>query len=165
MTISQKPTDILKEEHKEVLQKLAALEDIFRHLDDRNAVASQLKELSSFFNTDFWVHFTKEEEALFPEMEKFIPRESGPIGAMLVEHEYLRNTNDKIQQVVHDYLGGSEDKETKSNILVYGYDFIETLREHIEKEDNILFEMADMHLDKSQIEAVVGLFKELETGS
>ena len=43
MTISQKPTDILKNEHKEVLQKLDALKDIFGRFNDKDLVAAQLE--------------------------------------------------------------------------------------------------------------------------
>lgn len=163
MKISQKPTDILKNEHKEVLKKLDALEDVFRRLDDKEAVTSQLEELTSFFNTDFWIHFSKEEEALFPEIEKFIPREGGPTGMMLIEHEDLRNTNVEIQKAVSQYLGGSESEETKQAIQRHGNIFIGTLRPHIEKEDNMLFMMADMHMDEAQIETVLRRFEELES--
>ncbi len=162
MKISQKPTDILRNEHKEVLKKLDALEDVFRRLDDKEAVTSQLEELTSFFNTDFWIHFSKEEEALFPEIEKFIPREGGPTGMMLIEHEDLRNTNDEIQKAVSQYLGGSESEETKQTIQRHGNIFIGTLRPHIEKEDSMLFMMADMHLDEAQTETVLRRFEELE---
>ena len=73
MTGQKKPTEILKEEHEQVLQKLGALEEVISHLDKKETVSAKLEELASFFKTDFWVHFTKEEEALFPEIERFIP--------------------------------------------------------------------------------------------
>ena len=162
MTVSQRPTDVFKLEHQEVLKKLDALENIFSRLDERGAVAAELGELAAFFKTDFWLHFIKEEEALFPEMEKFIPRESGPIAVMLAEHEDLRSTNDNLQQYTADYLSGSDKDETKRAIQGFGSRFIGTLREHIDKEDNILFQMADMHLDNSQIDAIISRFHKLE---
>ena len=164
MTNGKKPTEILREEHENVLQKLDALEKVISHLDKKEEISAKLKELASFFNTDFWVHFTKEEEALFPEIEKFIPRESGPTGVMLIEHEDLRNTNTELQPAIDEYLSNSGDLNAKGMIQGHGTHFIGVLRDHIDKENNILFMMADMHLDQAQIDKVVRLFQEIEKG-
>ena len=163
MSNGKKPTEVLKEEHQSVLQKLDALEDVINRLDERDEISSELKELAFFFGTEFWVHFSKEEEALFPEIEKFMPRESGPLGIMLMEHETLRNTNTKLQRAVNDYFSNSESAEPKGKIAEFGAHFIGTLRDHIDKEDNILFMMADMHLDQTQIDKVIKLFHEIES--
>ncbi len=162
MTGQKKPTEILKEEHENVLQKLDSLEEVISHLDKKETISDKLKELASFFKTDFWIHFAKEEEALFPEIEKFIPRDGGPTGMMLIEHEDLRNTNTEIQQAIGVYLRNSDDLETKGMIQRYGTHFISLLRDHIDKENNILFMMADMHLDQRQMDKVIKLFDELE---
>lgn len=76
--MTAKPTDILKEEHKNVLLKLDALEDILDNLKQKEKISAKLKELTSFFDTDFWVHFDKEEKALFPEFDNFMPRAEAP---------------------------------------------------------------------------------------
>lgn len=88
-----KPTDILKEEHKSALQKLDALEDLIGNLNQKERISVELKELTSFFDTDFWMHFDKEEKALFPEFDNFMPRGSGPLAVMIEEHEVLRKTH------------------------------------------------------------------------
>jgi hemerythrin-like domain-containing protein len=162
MTGQKKPTEILKEEHENVLQKLDSLEEVISHLDKKETISDKLKELASFFKTDFWIHFAKEEEALFPEIEKFIPRDGGPTGMMLIEHEDLRNTNTEIQQAIDKYLRDADNLETKGMIQRHGTHFIGLLRDHINKEDNILFMMADMHLDQAQMDKVVKLFHEIE---
>lgn len=162
MTGEKKPTDILREEHQGVLQKLDALEKVISHLDEKEVISAKLRELASFLKTDLWVHFTKEEEALFPEIEKFVPREGGPTGMMLIEHEDLRNTNAEFQPAVDVYLRDSDNLEAKGMIRGHGSHFIEVLRQHIDKENNILFMMADMHLDQTQIDKVVKLFHEIE---
>lgn len=162
MTNRKKPTDILREEHKNVLQKLDALEDVINRLHEKGAIAAQLKDLAFFFNSDFWTHFAKEEEGLFPELEKFIPRDAGPVGVMLMEHDDLRKTNAEIQQATDEYLSGSDSLQTSAVLQNLGSHFIMVLRDHIYKEDNILFMMADMHLDGSQVDAVLKLFHEIE---
>ena len=149
MTSNKKPTELLSEEHKHVLGKLDTMEKVIGNLAQKDQVFAELKELSSFFDTEFWVHFTKEEEALFPEIERFIPREGGPTGMMWIEHEDLRNTNTMMQQAINTYLSDSATIETEGMIQRHGAHFIGTLREHIDKENNILFMMADMHLDET----------------
>ncbi len=160
-TATKKPTQLLKEEHDEVLGKLKALEDIFGRLDKPDQVQGDLKRLAAFFETDFWVHFTKEEDALFPELEKFIPRNMGPIGVMLEEHEELRKTNDEIQRLVPAYLKDSTNTETQTQLKRYGNRFIYALRDHIDKENNVLFMMVEMHLDRQQLATVTRLFEQI----
>ncbi len=162
MTEPKKPTEILKEEHENVLKNLNSLEEVISHLDKKEEISPRLKELASFFKTDFWIHFTKEEEALFPEIEKFIPREGGPTGMMLIEHEEVRNTNTEIQAAIDVYLRDSDDLEARGMIQERGTHFIGILRDHIDKENNILFMMADMHLDQAQIDKVIKLFYDIE---
>lgn len=163
MVIGQKkPTEMLKEEHEKVLQKLSALKEVIGHLDKKETISTTLKELAAFFKTDFWVHFAKEEEALFPEIEKFMPREGGPTGMMLIEHEDLRNTNARLQPAIDEYLRDSDNAETRGMIWKDGTHFIGVLRDHIAKENDILFMMADMHLDQTQMDKVVKLFHEID---
>ncbi len=164
MTNQKKPTDILREEHEAVLQKLIALERVIGRLDKTDAISAELKELAFYFKADFWVHFTKEEEALFPEIETFLPMNAGPLGIMLIEHEELRKTNDRIQRLTGEYLGGSISEATKRDLREQGSHFIGVLRDHIGKEDTVLFGIADMHFNPEQIDKVVKLFLEIEGG-
>ena len=161
-TYTKKPTQLLKDEHKAVLQKLTAMEKVLGSLDKKEAISAELKELTTFFKAEFWVHFTKEEEALFPEIETFMPRDAGPLGVMLMEHEDLRKTNERVQQATAEYLGGSTGEATRKVLREQGAHFIGVLRDHINKEDNILFMMADMHLDQAQMEKVAKLFHEID---
>jgi hemerythrin-like domain-containing protein len=156
------PTEILKEEHVAVLAKLAALEDILKNLDKREQVSAGLKELAAFFEVDFWVHFDKEERALFPEFDSFMPHGVGPLAAMLDEHELLRDTNTVVQEAVAKYLAGDDSAETVGTIRQDGMHFIEFLRGHITKEDGLLFRMAEMHLNQQQNEKVARLFSEMD---
>jgi hemerythrin-like domain-containing protein len=138
------------------------MEKVIGNLAQKDQVFAELKELSSFFDTEFWVHFTKEEEALFPEIEKFMPRESGPLGVMLEEHVDLRSINARAQKAIRDYLGNSGDSETQGLIERNCSYFISLLRDHIFKEDSILFEMADEHLDQTQIDEIILKFHQID---
>ncbi len=162
MISGKKPTEILREEHENVLRKLCALDEVIDNLDQKEEMSARLEELASFFKTDFWIHFTKEEEGLFPEIEKLMPRESGPLGVMLAEHDDLRDVNTELQRAIDVYFRDSDDSEPKGLIQRHGAHFIGVLRDHIYKENNILFMMADMHLDETQIDKVAKVFAEIE---
>jgi len=162
MIDTKKPTELLKEEHAAVLQKLTALERIFGSLEKRETISAELKQLAAFFKTEFWAHFDKEEQALFPEFDNFMPRGAGPLAVMLQEHEVLRDTNDVMQEAIARYLNGDEDVETKRTIGQNGSHFVDFLRSHINKEDGILFKMADMHLNPQQNEKIVRLFRDMD---
>ena len=156
------PTELLKEEHQAVLAKLDALEGAINDLEHREKISASLKELTSFFDTEFWLHFDKEEQALFPEFDGFMPRGVGPLAVMLEEHEVLRRTNELMQEAVARYLDDDDSAATLQTIRQHGMHFIEFLRGHISKEDGILFRMAEMHLTPSQNEKVARLFAEME---
>ncbi len=156
------PVEILKQEHQGVLEKLKTLEWAFNNLDHRDQITPKLRELASFFQVEFWVHFDKEEKALFPEFDNFMPRGVGPIAAMISEHEVLRDTNEEMQKAIAHYLDLNDSPDDRQAIKQYGIHFIEFLRSHINKEDAILFRMAEMHLTASQNEKVVKLFPEVE---
>ena len=163
--LSDKPTDLLRDEHASVLKKLSDLERIVTSPDKNAATLSELKALAAFFQTDFWVHFDKEEQALFPEMGKFVPIDRGPVGAMLREHEELRNSNERLQSAVADYLSDMDNAGHQAQLKELGTHFIWMLRDHINKEDNMLFIMAEQWLDASQKIRVGKLFQEMETSS
>jgi hemerythrin-like domain-containing protein len=128
-------------------------------------VASDLRELGEFFKTEIWDHFQKEEEALFPEIEKFLPREKGPTGQMLREHEDLRETNERFQRGIACYLADPRDGQAAALIQSSGRYIIDLLRNHIHKEDNVLFRMADMHLTEAQNRQILDLFEAIEAGA
>ena len=94
----------------------------------------------------------KEEKALFPEIEKFVPREGGPTGMMIIEHEDLVKS---IQNF----------KKTKNfgEMGKIGDHIISLLRQHIDKENNILFMIADMHLDDVQKETILEKFRSIDS--
>ena len=162
MAETKKPTELLKDEHQAVLKKLTALEKDISRLDKREEISAELKELAAFFETEFWTHFDKEEQALFPEFDSFMPHGAGPIAVMLQEHVVLRDTNEVMQEAIKRYLQGADDAATKQVISQNGSHFIDFLRSHINKEDGILFMMADMHLDQKQNEKVARLFQEMD---
>ena len=156
-----RPTEILSNDHKVVLEKLKLMEQTINNLKSAN-VNNVLTDLKTFLRKEADLHFKKEEAALFPEMEKFIPRDEGPIGQMLLEHEDLYKYEDNFIRGVDLFSKDENNGEAQKLIRENGNSFINLLREHIYKEDNMLFMMADMHLEEDQINAIMKKFEELD---
>ncbi|OGV98363.1 MAG: hypothetical protein A3I04_06930 [Nitrospinae bacterium RIFCSPLOWO2_02_FULL_39_110] len=156
-----RPTEILSNDHKLVLTKLNVMEQSINDIKSPGA-KKILADLKEFFEKDVKLHFVKEEEALFPEIEKFIPRDAGPVGVMLMEHEDLYKYEGNFFKGVALWLKDDNNMEAIKLIKENGRSYINLLREHIYKEDNMLFMMADMHLEDSQINEIMRKFEELD---
>ncbi|KKS12786.1 hemerythrin [Candidatus Daviesbacteria bacterium RIFOXYD1_FULL_41_10] len=147
-------TGQLKEEHKAVKEALQILHVFAQNLKagkkvDKADFEKLLEFLKVFVDK---CHHGKEENLLFPAMEKAgIPKEGGPIGMMLYEHSLGRN-----------FIKGMGSAKTGRKIADNIEGYCQLLTEHIDKEDNILYEMADMHLDKATQRELLKKFDLLE---
>ncbi len=100
-------------------------------------------------------HHFKEESALFPALERRgVPKEGGPIGMMLYEHDMGRAALKGIRDNLPRAKEGSG--EAVEAIRRHAADYVNLLRNHIWKEDNVLFRMAMAHLSDEDL-------KELES--
>jgi hemerythrin-like domain-containing protein len=103
----------------------------------------------------------KEEEFLFPALEVAgVPREGGPIGIMLSEHEQGRKLVAKLKEAVTHYKSG--DHANASSVQLIINDYVALLTQHITKENTILFPMADAKLDSSKDAELSEAFEQLE---
>jgi hemerythrin-like domain-containing protein len=106
-------------------------------------------------------HHGKEEEFLFPALEAAgVPREGGPIGVMLSEHEQGRQLVAQLKGFVAGYQSG--DQQAAAGIHGTVKDYVDLLNQHIAKEDNVLFPMADAKLDAARDRALFEDFERLE---
>jgi hemerythrin-like domain-containing protein len=148
---------MLMHEHRVVEQGLAVLEAIAGRLARGDSVpASQVTELLDFFR-DFadGCHHAKEEQALFPALvERGVPREGGPVGVMLNEHDQGRSLQRQMREVVSRL---SADAGARTRFAQAAGNYAALLRQHIMKEDNVLFRMAEQVLkpedDRRLVEA------------
>jgi hemerythrin-like domain-containing protein len=134
-------TALLSDEHRVIERVLAALE----RLTEKPATESLelwKKALDFIRHFSDQCHHFKEEKVLFPAMEAHgIPNEGGPIGMMLLEHEegrsYVRAMFDALSKIAAD------DQNAQAALFQNAKQYLRLLREHIQKEDDILFRMAD----------------------
>ena len=106
-------------------------------------------------------HHLKEEKVLFPAMEEHgIPRDGGPIGMMLMEHEegrgYVRSMMGAIALVE------TKNEAAKEILIDKAKAYLRLLREHIQKEDEILFRIADDVIPPDEQKQLLRSFEEHE---
>jgi len=156
-----KAAEQLSQDHEAIKLMLQILEKICDKLESKEKVdpkhLEQILEFIKIFADK--CHHGKEEELLFPAMEKVgIPKEGGPIGMMLEEHNmgrgYVKGMgNGIVKYTMGDYQAGLVIAENAQN-------YITLLAEHIDKENNILYPMTDIHLaEKDQKELLEGFEK------
>ena len=116
---------------------------------------------------DFFSHFAdqchhfKEEQVLFPAMEeRGIPREGGPIGMMLMEHEEGRGHVRSMLAALT--LAEARNEAAKDTLLENARAYLRLLREHIQKEDEILFRIADDVIPPDEQKQLLRSFEEHE---
>jgi hemerythrin-like domain-containing protein len=156
-------TTILRQEHDAILRMLDVTEESAHQLlagkDVPGDVLSGLLEFLRFFADR--CHHGKEEELLFPLMEqKGIPRDGGPIGVMLHEHEQGRALIHAMNEAAAAYRLG--EKAAGPNWARPALAYVALLREHIFKENNILFMMAERMLSPEEQVQLAEAFERVE---
>ena len=137
-------TQTLVDEHRLILRMITLLE--------RNAA---LTAEGSYTNWKFYLdgvdfirnfadrfHHAKEEDVLFEALVKNgMPRENSPIAAMLMEHDQGRAFVKAMETAALEALDGGTGREQiiADNALAYAG----LLREHISKEDEVLYPLAE----------------------
>lgn len=139
-----KATEELKHEHEAVLIALRILDKVAAAIAAQDDQApAHLEQLLDFFKGFVdRCHHGKEEDVLFPELERRgVPRDGGPIGVMLSEHEVGRGHVRAIAEGLTRAKSGDATAATTITEHVWAYQ--QMLQAHIQKENNVLFPMAD----------------------
>ncbi|MGZ4788271.1 MAG: hemerythrin domain-containing protein [Terriglobales bacterium] len=159
----QEPIRILREEHDNILKGLEVLEACSERLKDGQEVpAATLEELIEFFRLYAdKTHHGKEEDLLFPAMiEHGFSREVGPIHCMLSDHEHNRALTREMIAAAAEYRSGDESAGLR--FAGAADEYVRLLREHIQKENLVLFVMAENTLPTEQEPELLAKFREVD---
>ncbi|MCX6909557.1 MAG: hemerythrin domain-containing protein [Verrucomicrobia bacterium] len=159
-----KPTEILSSEHRVIEQVLDCLERIIAEARANGRLdAASARDAVSFLRTFAdQCHHGKEETHLFPALEaKGFPRDGGPTGVMLAEHEAGRACVRAMSDAMDAEAGG--DGAALARFAEAGEGYISLLRQHIEKEDHCLFSMADGVLTDEDQAELMAKFEKTES--
>jgi hemerythrin-like domain-containing protein len=152
-----KATDELAKEHETILNALEILKCAAKAVkNSESGAVEDAQMLVGFFKTFVdRCHHLKEETALFPKLVGAgMPLSDGPLAVMLDEHErsrtLLRNMEQSLLDQCFDNFEQSADR------------YYELLSRHIEKENNVLFSMADGYLLLEDDRQIVNRFRDVE---
>jgi hemerythrin-like domain-containing protein len=154
---------ILMEEHELILDMLEVI--------DRVCIKIKNHQMSSWEHLDQIIdfirgfadhcHHAKEEKLLFPAMEEAgIPRDGGPIGVMLADHEAGREFVKQMDSALQKMKSGNVSAGQSFIECATGY--AELLSNHIAKENNILFPMGDRFLSETKQSELLAGFEKVE---
>ncbi len=168
------PIEHLLQEHCDIMAQVADLRRVVAALEARGEAALPealpvLGRIGRMMETQLAQHARKEDEALFPALEALLGAESGPTSAMRLEHreihsqgELLRQTLSELNEVEHPRIEaagaklreltatGSEAKALRAN----AEEIIRLLDAHFDKEEQILFPLAENLLDAQALTEV-----------
>jgi hemerythrin-like domain-containing protein len=133
-------TRILRDQHRNILRIADVLQElVVQELADLDAVADCITFIRLYADA---LHHGKEEDLLFPELEgRGMSRDAGPIAVMLEEHRLGREW----VKAMADALPGARegDAEATARLETAAMGYVQLIRGHILKEDNVLFNWAD----------------------
>ena len=156
-------TQVLRKEHDFILKVLDASDEVAHRLQSGITVPPQmLDDLLEFFRLfSDRCHHGKEEEFLFPLLEsKGVPRDGGPIGVMLSEHDDGRALIQSMTQAARDYRAGGRESASHWAGDAKAYSLL--LRQHIGKENDILFVIAERMLSAEEQAKLAADFERVE---
>jgi hemerythrin-like domain-containing protein len=158
-----KATDILVEEHSVIQRVLLALETAAGRVEGGQTVRPEFFLDAADFIKGFadGCHHKKEEGVLFESMATFgVPVQGGPIGVMLAEHEQGRAYTRAMREAAQKLSTG--DQSARGEMVRNARGYVALLRQHIDKENGILFPMAAQVIPLAEQEAVVEGFEGVE---
>ncbi|BDD88904.1 hemerythrin domain-containing protein [Desulfofustis limnaeus] len=156
-------TEELMKEHEGIKLMLDILTAVARRIEQGGAVPQKdlegIVEFLSIFADK--CHHGKEENFLFPVLEQLgVPREEGPIGVMLAEHDQGREIIARLADAFAAY--GLSRKSAVDEITTAAKQYVRLLRQHIDKENGILFPMAEGRISEAEDNRLIEEFEELE---
>ena len=152
-----KATQDLRKEHEAILYVLQILDKMMQSDSSGPEIMLRYYGEMVYFLKIFAdkCHHGKEENYLFKELvNKGVPNEGGPVGAMLQEHAKGR---EYIAQ-----MGRSLDNKDINGFNNAAVQYRDLLRQHIEKENNVLFMMADNVIDEQSQSLMFEQFEQYE---
>ncbi len=158
-----------------LLQEHCRTEEILKELETllyELAVAPFPKEsqrvafarMMGLLNGDLTLHIRKEEQALFPALEAFLPSDTGPLAVLCGEHEALQANFHCLWKAGEPLWSEACPSEIAEKLRRFGRAAIQRLRDHIYKEDRILFPLVAQYLSEERDEEIVRRMEMIDCG-
>lgn len=138
-------TTSLRKDHELIEKVIKAMESTIQLLVDGKQIPESILLPVIDFSKNFTdvCHHSKEENSLFPALEQAgMPRSMGPIAMMLMDHEHSREIGKHMEKSTGEYLSSGNSENLINDMKQY----VEHITEHLWKENNRLFMMAEARL-------------------
>lgn len=153
-------TQDLENDHKYILRLIDIMEKMVMNCSSEVSHMEMVVNLIRQYADGF--HHAKEENLLFPLLrQKGFSSENGPISVMLHEHDEGRKFVKGMSAGIEDYKLNGDSALPGVYLNMQGY--IDLLRAHIGKENNVLFKMADRVLSPLEQQQLLDAFGAVET--
>jgi len=157
------PVEDLIHEHKAIKVMLGIMSKIAENITTNNGYdLNDVEKIVDFLKTFAdKCHHGKEETALFPALVMAgMSKENGPIGVMLHEHaigrDYIKELNNAVENCKNSNTCSGE------LIAISLNKYVNLLHNHIQKEENILFPMANKVLNEQKQKEIFEQFETIE---
>jgi regulator of cell morphogenesis and NO signaling len=163
--------DVLLEEHRQLMVPIHNLRRVVESLATRGEEAlpearSVLAEVALLMTTRLLDHARKEDDALFPALERTFDRNHGPTAVLRAEHQDIEARAHLFKRTVHELehvehpailargqaLGAlAAGQGDVPAMVTFTRDLISLLESHFGKEEEILFPMARQMLSPAEL--------------
>ena len=156
-------TQQLVNEHDGILLMLQIMDRVCDRIEKNEPVdprhLEQIVEFLMVFADQ--CHHAKEEEVLFPALvESGLPEQGGPISVLKREHNAARSFIQGLGEGVTEYQ--SDGKSARAKIIRNARSYRTLMMQHINKENTILFPLADAYIGKERQDAICQEYERIE---
>ncbi len=163
------PLDLLSREHDEALKQIGSLRaatlcltvgarsSVPQSSQALNQGVSNLGQVLEFFDKELKLHFRREEEVLFPILEKHMGRKGSPTQLLLAEHAELWQWHERLKGKLAELQkdGSAHLPVAAAGVYEVGSHITRLLKEHIQKENETLLPLAKGLLGQEELDEIV----------
>jgi hemerythrin-like domain-containing protein len=156
--------EVLGHEHQQVQRVVEVMSGLARNIEAGQefepALLGDIVQFMRIFGER--CHHVKEEKALFSLLErKGVPANGCPIGVLITEHRRSHALLDLLEKAFAKYRAG--DKSARLELPGLLSSLIDLYRQHIWKEEYLLFPMATKVLEATDYEVLSAQFEAIES--
>jgi hemerythrin-like domain-containing protein len=156
----------LLREHREVEKALEQLESLLAEQKARAHWSASEREdfrwVIERINRHLHHHIRKEDDVLFPALEDFLPRDLGPLAVLRGEHEDLQEVFRRILLAGALRTTNETPRAAIERLREYSDAMVRIVRDHIYKEDRVLFPMVARFLSVERDTHLLAQMEEID---
>lgn len=154
----------LLQEHRAAEELLAALDALLDSVEQERswsvARAETFARVRQFVSRDLPLHECKEDTILFPALAGFLPSDTGPLDVLRSEFAGIAVEAGRMVECAHALTQDPASPKLVQSFLRAGRAFGQLLRDHIYKEDRVLFPMVARHLPAEKDAALLAAMQQ-----